>query len=1095
MAVCAGVASERARTLTDDASSRYRIARALFEEVCDLPVGTRETVLNERCGDDPELRHEVEALLRHDARDSGLDGLGRDALARALVAETRADVFAAEGYTILEEVGRGGTATVYRAAQESPARDVAIKVINPRCMTSQALSRFRQEAQILARLSHPGIAQVYGATIESKSENDGAAFIVMEFVSGLPVLEHVRANDLPIDARIRLLISICEAVQYAHQFGIIHRDLKSANILIDADGTPKVLDFGVARLTERSGMESSINTFTGQIMGSLETMSPEQLDGHPDAVDTRADVYALGVLMYQILADRTPIDVSSGSLASVVDAIRSQTPPLLGTVDRRFRGDLETIAARAAGKDRERRYPTAEALAADLARHLAGEPIDARRDSTLYVLGRQLRRYRVPVALVATIMIILAFSTVLFLVQSQASRQVADRERTARQTAELERSRSNVERARLMSAQGNLGAARRLVEAELARFPDSPHTYWGFLEVLSRFPIRHGLPTAGAESVLEVVEGQDLIVAACDNGRAFFWRISTGALCFDLDLGPIPLVDVRSSADGQRVFLLSGDGALAQVNVVERTLAWRRDGTGDEFHSMAISPDETLVVLGNGTGNSTGNGTGGAEVRRLDSGALLAAVQLEARVDDIEFVADRDFVVALYGGPMRRMSLDEATGSLREVWRAAPEGKFRDVDISPDGATIAACGLHKTIKLYDTNDGAEIGAISHTNGANLRVEFAADGRSLWVRGWNGFEHHALDRPSGPALWVIGVPGADSFALDHERGLVIASQATAPYDVQVLDDRPYVLARELVRFDGVACTPAVAEDGRTVAAGGCRGADVGRLVVVDGPTGNIMIDRRVADHPINDVEFTLDQEALLVLVGTPGNKSELLLFDLASGQTTVIDRHVQAYANYLDRRSMTSTVAAVRRDELVTFDERGTDFQRIMEHRDGFTPPVFSPDGTRIAIGALDGVFVMNSDGSEVDVFEMQSGRPRALAFSPSGRTLGVTRFDQKVEFIDLKKQTWLGVGEAQRGSISSICAFELNGATLFATCTDDTIGIWDPVEAVCLAVLGSGRGIRSVPGTPILLTGGDAVRWWDLTRSEQYMSGIASPED
>lgn len=1070
----------------DDASSRYRIALALFEEVCDLPADERDAFLDERCGDDTELRNDAETLLRHDAQDSGLDGLGRDALARALILEARADVFAAEGYTILEVAGRGGTATVYRAAQESPARNVAIKTINPRYMTSQALSRFRQEAQILARLSHPGIAKVYEATIESKSNGDGAAFIVMEFINGLPLLEHVRENDFTIGARVRLLISICQAVQHAHQFGIIHRDLKSANILIDEDGTPKVLDFGVARLTERS-VESSINTFTGQVVGSLETMSPEQLDGHPDAVDTRADVYALGVLMYQLLADRTPIDVSSGSLASVVDAIRHQTPPLLGTVDRRFRGDLETIAARATDKDRERRYPTAEALATDLARHLAGEPIDARRDSALYVLGRQLRRYRVPVALVATIMLILALSTVIFLVQSRSFKQLAVREGAARKTAELERSRSNVERARLMSSMGNLGAARRIVEGEFARFPDSLHTFWGFIEVLGRFPIRHGLHTAGAPSVLDVVEGQDLIVAACEDGRAFFWRISTGALCFDLDLGPASLIDVRSSADGQRVFLLSRDGALAQVDVEQWGLAWRRDGFGDELHSMAISPDETLVALGNRTGR--------VEVRRLDSGELLAALSLEAKVDDIEFIADRDIVVAVYGGYLRRMRLDEATGTLLEVWRSARRAPLRDIDVSPDGATIAACGRVKTIRLYDTNDGSKLGEISHTNGANYRVAFAADGRSLWISGWHGFEHHAIDQPSGPALWIIGGPGADSFALDHERGLVIAGQAAAPYDVHVLDNRPDVLASELVRFDGEACTPAVADDGRTVAAGGCRGADIGRLVIVDGPTGEVMIDRRVADHPINDIEFTLDQRSLIILVGAPDHESELLVLDIASGQITVLDRHLRADANNLDRRPMTSTIAALRRGELVTFDERETDFRRIMEHRAGFTSPVFSPDGTRLAIGTSEGVFVMNPDGSGHEVFVLQSGRPWALAFSPSGRILGVTTHAQRVEFIDLETQTWLGVGEAQTGSIAAICGFELNGATLFATCTDETIGIWDPVEAVCLAVLGPGRGIRSVPGAPILVSGGDAVRWWDLRRCEQYMGGIASAED
>ncbi len=478
-----------------DALRAKMLARAeeLFHTVMALPADVRGAGAAQACGGDAELLDEVLSLVVAAGK--------TDFLAQPIANFDEVWRSAAEGevtdplvgrsigeYLIQSRLGAGGMGVVYLAQQQNPGRPVALKLMRPGVLSPTLVRRFEHEAEILGRLQHPGIAQIYGAG-RVKTEIGSQPYFAMEYVRGMPLLEFSKQRGLSVSERLTLMALICDAVQHAHAKGVIHRDLKPANILVEDGGEreaesgtasgrpgtrtqsrPKILDFGVARMAQ-ADLHLTSHTTAGEIIGTLTYMSPEQVRADPAEIDTRSDVYALGVVMYELLSGRLPIDLKGRSLAEAAPMILETEPRLLGEVDRQFRGDIETIVVKALEKDKSRRYQSAADIAEDIRRSQADAPILARPPTTMYQLRKFTRRNRAVVggALTAVVLLIVGVvGTSIGLVQARDAKTRAEsREHDAKVAALQAQSATDFLVTMLASANPIVSRGRALTVREL----------------------------------------------------------------------------------------------------------------------------------------------------------------------------------------------------------------------------------------------------------------------------------------------------------------------------------------------------------------------------------------------------------------------------------------------------------------------------------------------------------------------------------------------------------------------------------------------------------------------------------------------------
>jgi len=525
-----------------------RSVRDIFLGALDAAPAERAAFLDEACAGDATLRRQVEALLRvHNEPDSLLDSpridLGLPAVAAASSSLTLDQpITEASGtkighYKLLERIGEGGMGEVWMAEQFEPMqRKVALKIIKEGMDTRQVIARFEAERQALALMDHPNIAKVFDAG----ATDAGRPYFVMELVKGTPITTYCDDHRLTLRERLELFLPVCQAIQHAHQKGIIHRDIKPSNVLIapyDGQPVPKVIDFGVAKAIGERLTERTLYTGFGSVVGTLEYMSPEQAELNNQDIDTRSDIYALGVLLYELLTGTTPLGrerLTHAAFTEMLRAIREEEPPKPSTrlsdsketlvsiaeqrhteparLSRLMRGELDWIVMKCLEKDRTRRYETANGLAHDIENYLLDEPVLACPPRAAYRLKKLIRRNKGPVAAVALVLLALMggiAGTTWGLVRAQRARREAQA-RTAETQAVLDFVENRIfAAARPEGVEGGLGrevTLRKAVEAALP-FVEKSFTDQPLIEARLRYTLAQSFAyLGGTSSALEQLE-------------------------------------------------------------------------------------------------------------------------------------------------------------------------------------------------------------------------------------------------------------------------------------------------------------------------------------------------------------------------------------------------------------------------------------------------------------------------------------------------------------------------------------------------------------------------------------------------------------
>jgi hypothetical protein len=458
---------------------RWRHIEALFDQVLELPAAERHGFLDEACAGDPELRRELDALLANasTAAASLRDVVASEVRLLATDAATAQVGRRIGPFRLIRLLGEGGMGAVYLAERDDAqfAHRVAIKILSHSVGAPEAIARFRDERQILAALEHPNIVRL----LDGGNTDDDLPYLVMEHIDGTSITRYADQHQLSVSARIALVRQVCSALLYAHQNLVVHRDIKPSNILVDADGAPKVLDFGIAKLLAPvASFEREARTRTGFAMFTPEYASPEQARG--DAVSTATDIYSIGAVLYELACGQPP-HRTAGSALDVLRVICEVDPPRPSTVGpsgrrRELAGDLDNIILKALHKEPARRYASMDQLSDDLGRFLDGRPVAARTATLGYRVRKFVRRNKGVVAAAILVAATLLVATGVSLRQAQRADDQAERAEVERVKAidAAKRAQTEADRARKAEArvQANLDqikteqAARAAAEAE-----------------------------------------------------------------------------------------------------------------------------------------------------------------------------------------------------------------------------------------------------------------------------------------------------------------------------------------------------------------------------------------------------------------------------------------------------------------------------------------------------------------------------------------------------------------------------------------------------------------------------------------------------
>ncbi|MBU0618365.1 MAG: serine/threonine protein kinase [Planctomycetes bacterium] len=1052
-----------------EAESRGQSAEELFKDAVEREAADRAAFLDRACMGDSALRAEVESLLATDGELGSFLESPIESVASALEDATDAMVGTRIGhYRILRIIGSGGMGTVYEAEQDRPKRRVALKLLKSGLASRSAMRRFVHEAEILARLRHPGIAQVYEAG--SHGEGGKTPYFAMEYIPGAqPITTYASDHRFSTRQKLDMFVAVCEAVHHGHQRGVIHRDLKPGNILVDESGQPKVIDFGVARSTDADMTIATLRTDVGQLVGTLRYMSPEQCEGDASELDTRSDVYALGVVLFELLTGELPYDLTTTSPFEVPRVIRETAPRRLSSINRSLRGDLETIVLMALAKERDRRYQSALELGQDIRRYMANEPIEAKRDRALYVLKKTVIRHKVAVAVAGLIGILLAGSAIgfgLLYRRAEQQRTVAeDRTEDLRRAAYFN---SITVAAKALEDEDTATAARFLdpCSAELRDWE------WYYLRRLSdnslmtlRGHTNEAAPIFSPDGSLIASASLDTTVRLWDPVKGAMLRVFASPADRYVDRVSFS-PDGRTLASCEHGTVRLWDVATGrQLHAITTNLGWTSTALSPDGRLLAYGADRTLIKLWDvGAAREiatlrghTRQATGIAwspDGKRLASSSQDATIKLwnVESGDEIRTLRGHTYYVgpvAFSPDGLTLASSGRAPDSTIRFWDTQTGQPIQvrdfgtrtvgDIAFSPEGQRFAA-SVGQLVKVWDLRNWQEEAVRTGVH-SYARIDFASDGNHIVGAGISGeikiWDGNPLEEP--PTL---------RGHTDEVRDVVVSANgrriysASSDHTIRVWDAGT---RREVATWSAhqeTVCTLAVSPDGSRLASGGRDHM----LRIWDTAGGQVIHEiKAFEDWNTGAVAFSPDGRT----VASGGREGVIKLWSTEAAELlrTMPGRpesveHIKFSPD--GKRLLSSGIdASVWVWDLASGDA----LLELAGHtgsRWGVVNAVFSPDGAIIA----------TADGSETArVWRAASGTllhelpghyrsVLGLAFSPDGRRLATGDAGHLVRLWDVDTGKLVLTLRGHEGTVTAI-AFSPDGNWFVTASNDGTLRLWD----------------------------------------------------